>query len=413
MRVYRVAITGLGTISPSGLNVETSFENLVKGIPNVGIITNFDPTDFKVKIGAEVKDFDPTQYIEKKYVSRFDRFAQFSLAAGIEAFQDADVTLNDDQKEQFAVIIGSGIGGNNAFSENLTILEKKGPSRVSPFFITKLIGNMGAAQLAIKFGAKGYTADTVSACASGTNAIGDAFHRIKFGLEKFALAGGTEASITPSSVAGFTVMRALSKRNDDPKRASRPFDKDRDGFVIGEGAGIVFLEEWEHAIERGAKIYAEVVGYGATCDAFHITKPSPDAKQQERCMSMAVTEANISLKDVDYINAHGTSTIANDVTETNAIKQLFKDHAYDIHIHSTKSMVGHMLGAAGGIEAVVMAKTLQTGIIHPTINLENPDPECDLDYTPNCAIQDEVNFGLSNSFGFGGHNFSVLFKRIA
>jgi len=364
-----------------------------------------------VKIAAEIKNFDPTKYMSKPETNRMDRFAQLAIAAGSEAFEDANLTLNAEQQERFAVIVGSGIGGNQTFIDTCQVLDKQGPSRISPYFIPKLIGNMGAALLAIRYSAKGYTSDVVTACASGTNAIGDAFKRIQFGLEDFALAGGTEASVTPISIGGFSVMRALSKRNDEPSKASRPFDVDRDGFVVGEGAGVLFLEEWEHAVRRKAHIYAEVVGYGATCDAYHITKPSPDAYQQTRCMHLAIQEAGISPQQVTYINAHGTSTQANDVTETTAIKNLLQEHAYKVHIHSTKSMIGHTLGAAGGVEAIVTVKTIKTGKIHPTINLDNPDPLCDLDYTPNLMVEDSIEYGLTNSFGFGGHNFSLLLKR--
>lgn len=411
MNVRRVAITGLGLVSPAGLSVEENFQNFLKGTSYVDTITHFDPTDFKVKIAAEIPNFDPTLYMSKPETNRMDRFAQLAIAAGTEAFQDANIQLTEEQKQRFAVIVGTGIGGNQTFIDTCEVLDKQGPSRISPFFIPKLIGNMGAALLSIRYEAKGYSSDVVTACASGTNAIGDAYNRIRFGLEDFALAGGAEAPVTPISIGGFAVMRALSKRNDDPKRASRPFDKDRDGFVVGEGAGILFLEEWNHAVKRGARIYGEVVGYGATCDAFHITKPSPDAYQQTRCMQLAIEEAGVSPQEVNYINAHGTSTEANDITETLAIKNLLGEHAYNVHIHSTKSMIGHTLGAAGGVEAVVAVKTISTGNIHPTINLENPDPLCDLDYTPNTSVHADIQYGLSNSFGFGGHNFSLLFKK--
>lgn len=411
MNVRRVAITGLGMVSPAGLSVDENFQNLLQGKSYVDTITHFDPTDFKVKIAAEILNFDPTKYMPKPETDRMDRFAQLAVAAGTEAFQNANIEFTPEQEERFAVIVGTGIGGNQTFIDTCKVLDQQGPSRISPYFIPKLIGNMGAALLAIRYGAKGYTSDVVTACASGTNAIGDAFKRIHYGLEDFALAGGSEAPVTPISIGGFSVMRALSKRNDEPKKASRPFDKDRDGFVVGEGAGIMFLEEWEHAIQRGAHIYAEIVGYGATCDAYHITKPSPDARQQTRCMQLAIQEAGIPSQTVTYINAHGTSTLANDVTETMAIKNLFGEQAYNIHIHSTKSMIGHTLGAAGGVEAIVAVKTLSTGKIHPTINLETPDPMCDLNYTPNTMVEDDIEYGLSNSFGFGGHNFSLLFKR--
>lgn len=411
MKGRRVAITGLGAVTALGNNKDDLFASLLIGKSGISLIKGFDTTNFSVKIGAEATLFDPKDFIPAKEIPRMDRFCQFAYASAIMAYKDANIDLTASDKEKFGVIVGSGIGGTITFENEVTILNEKGPSRISPFFIPKLIGNMGAAHTAIALGAKGYTSDTVTACASGTNAIGDAYRRIKYGDEDFMLAGGAEAAVCPISVGGFAVMRALSRRNDEPERASRPFDKDRDGFVVGEGAGILFLEEWEHAVDRGATIYAEIVGYGVTCDAFHITLPDPSAEQQTKCMQKAIEEAGIDKEQVDYINSHGTSTGPNDSTETKAIKNLFGDHAYTISIHSTKSMIGHLLGAAGGVEAVVSAQTLYTGKIHPTINLETPDPECDLDYTPLVMKARSLNFGISNSFGFGGHNFSILLKK--
>lgn len=411
MNARRVVITGLGAITSLGNNASDLFSGLCNGKSGVSLITGFDATNFPIKIASEATLFDPKDFIPGKDIARMDRYCQFAYAASLMAFKDASIALTEEEKDKFGIIIGSGIGGTLTFENEVKVLLEKGPTRVSPFFIPKLIGNMGAAYSAIALSARGYTSDTVTACASGTNAIGDAFRRIKHGYEDFMLAGGAEAAVTPISVAGFSVMKALSRRNESPTLASRPFDKDRDGFVVGEGSGVLFLEEYEHAISRGARIYAEIVGYGVTCDAFHITLPDPSATQQTRCMDLAIQEAGISPGDIDYINAHGTSTGPNDATETKAIKGLFGEHAYQIHIHSTKSMIGHLLGAAGGVEAVVASLTLKTGTIHPTINQVTPDPDCDLDYTPNLAISTPVNYGLSNSFGFGGHNFCILLKR--
>ena len=412
MNPRRVVVTGLGSITALGCHVSQIFSNLLAGKSGISLIQGFDTTDFPVKIGAEARSFDPKEFIPGKDIARMDRYCQFAFASSMMAFQDAGISLTEEQKDRFGVIIGSGIGGTITFENEVKVLLEKGPTRVSPFFIPKLIGNMGAAYTAIALSARGYTSDTVTACASGTNAIGDAYRRIKHGYEDFMLAGGAEAAVCPISVAGFSVMKALSKRNDAPELASRPFDKDRDGFVVGEGSGVLFLEEWSHAVSRGARIYAEIVGYGVTCDAFHITLPEPSATQQARCMDLAIQEAGIPVQEIDYINAHGTSTGPNDATETKAIKTVFGDHAHKIHIHSTKSMIGHLLGAAGGVEAVVASLTLHSGKIHPTINQFTKDPDCDLDYTPNLAVESNLHFGLSNSFGFGGHNFCLLLRKV-
>lgn len=413
MNLRRVAITGIGVVTPLGSDKELFFKRLCAGENAITRIEAFDTEAFSVKIAGEIKDFDISPYVHPRDSQRMDRFCQFGLVASILAFEDANITLDETDKERFGVILGSGIGGTDTFAKEVIVLHDKGPARVSPIYIPKMIGNIGAAQVAIRLGAKGITSDPVTACATGTNAIGEAYHRIKFGMEDFMLAGGAEAAINPISLSGFANMKALSKQNDYPERASRPFDLNRDGFVIGEGSGVLFLEEWEHAVQRKAPIYAEIVGYGCSSDAYHITLPEPSGISQARCMQKAIEEANITLNQITYINAHGTSTPANDATETRAIRYLFHEHASSIHIHSTKSMIGHLLGAAGGVEAAVVAMTLKTGKIHPTINLENPDPECDLDYTPQKMIMADCEYALSNSFGFGGHNFSICLKKVS
>jgi len=408
----RVVITGIGVVTSLGNSLDEFFQNLIEGKSGIDFIRGFDTRDFAVKIGGEVRNFDPTPFISPKDLQRMDRFCQFGVVAAMLAYEDAKIHLTDAEKEDFGVIIGSGIGGVNTFENEYKILLERGPGKVGPFFITKLIGNMAAGQVAIFLGAKGYTSDPVTACASGTNAIGDAYRRINYSNEKFMLAGGAEAAVTPLALSGFAAMRALSRRNDAPKLASRPFDRDRDGFVLGEGGGVLFLEEYEHAINRGAHIYAEIVGYGASCDAYHITLPDPAAKGQAKCMMNAIKEAGIDITMVDYINAHGTSTPANDVAETKAIKEVFGEHSYHLVVNSTKSMIGHLLGAAGGVEAAVTALSIDKGIVHPTINLDNPDPDCDLDYVRGKARKVNIRYALSNSFGFGGHNFSILFKKV-
>lgn len=408
---HRVAITGIGVVTSLGIDNDEFFNNLLSGKSGIDLIENFDTRDFSVKIGGEIKNFDPAQFLPQKDIQRMDRFSQFGVISAQHAYEDAHINLTDAEKEEFGIIIGSGIGGVSTFEKEYKILLDRGPSKIGPYFITKLIGNMASAQAAIFLGAKGYTSDPVTACAAGINAIGDAFRRIKFGDEKFIIAGGAEAAVTPLALAGFTAMRALSRRNDAPKLASRPFDKNRDGFVLGEGAGVLFLEEYEHALNRGAHIYAEIVGYGASCDAYHIALPDPSAEGAYKCMLKALKEANIEPELIDYINAHGTSTIANDVTETRAIKKVFGEHAYELVINSTKSMIGHLLGAAGGVETAVTALSIDKGMVHPTINLDNPDPECDLDYVREGSRKVNIKYALSNSFGFGGHNFSILLKK--
>lgn len=409
---HRVAITGIGVVTSLGIDKDEFFNNLLLGKSGIDLISSFDTRDFAVRIGGEILDFDPSLYLPKKEIQRMDRFCQFGVIASMFAYNDAKIKLTDKEKEDFGIIIGSGIGGVSTFEKEYRLLIERGPSKIGPFFITKMIGNMASGQAAIFLGAKGYTSDPVTACASGTNAIGDAFKLIKYGNEKFMIAGGAEAAVTPLALSGFAAMKALSRRNDTPKRASRPFDRDRDGFVLGEGAGVLFLEEYEHALSRGAHIYAEIVGFGASCDAYHITLPDPEAKGASKCMLKAIKEANIDPTDIDYINAHGTSTSANDVTETKAIKKVFGKHSYKLVINSTKSMIGHLLGAAGGVETAVTVLSIEKGFVHPTINLDNPDPECDLDYVQGGPRKINIEYALSNSFGFGGHNFSILLKKV-
>ncbi len=410
----RVVITGLGAVTPIGTGVSKFWENLTKGVSGIDLIKGFDPDEFglTVKIAGEVKDFDPLQFMDKKEASRLSLFVQYAVAASEEAIRDSKIKEAGYDPLKIGVIIGTGIGGLRDIEKEHSVILKKGARRVSPFFIPYGISNMGAGYVAIRHGFKGPNYCVVSACATGNHAIGDAFRMIQAGDIDAAIAGGTEAAITPLGVAGFAVMRALSTCNDEPQKASRPFDKDRDGFVMGEGAGIVVLEEYEHAKARGAKIYAELVGYGATDDAYHITAPHECGEGAYECMKLALEDAGLNPDEVDYINAHGTSTPLNDKVETLAIKQLFKEHAYKLKISSNKSMVGHLLGAAGAVEAVASVKTIETGVIPPTINLENPDPECDLDYVPNEAVEADVRVVLSNSFGFGGTNACLIFKKV-
>lgn len=408
----RVVITGIGVVTSLGISNDVFFKNLIEGKSGIDYVKSFDTQNYAVKICGEVTDFNPSAFISPKDLQRMDKFCQFGVVAAMLAYEDSKIKLNDKEKENFGVIIGSGIGGVNTFENEYKVLLERGPSKVGPFFITKLIGNMVAGQVAIFLGARGYTSDPVTACATGTNAIGDAFRRIKYGYEKFMIAGGAEAAVTPLALSGFAAMRALSRKNDTPKLASKPFDKDRDGFVLGEGAGVLFLEEYENAVKRNAHIYAEIVGYGASCDAYHITLPDPSGKGQAKCIRDAIKEANIDITEINYINAHGTSTPANDAVETKAIKSVFGNYAYKLAINSTKSMIGHLLGAAGGVEAAVTALSIDKGVVHPTINLNNPDPECDLDYVRGSARELNIKYALSNSFGFGGHNFSILLKKM-
>ncbi len=410
----RVVVTGLGVVTPIGTGVEKFWNNLIKGVSGIDLIKSFDPDEFglNVKIAGEVKDFDPLNFMDKREVNRLSLFVQYAVAATEEAIEDSGIREAGYDPLRIGVIIGTGIGGLKDIEKEHSVLLQKGARRVSPFFIPYGISNMGAGYVAIRYGFKGPNYCVVSACATGNHSIGDAFRMIQAGDIDVAIAGGTEAAITPLGVAGFAVMKALSTRNEEPQKASRPFDKERDGFVMGEGAGIVVLEEYERAKARGAKIYAELVGYGATDDAYHITAPHECGEGAYECMRLALEDAGLNPDEVDYINAHGTSTPFNDKIETLAIKQLFKDHAYKLKISSNKSVIGHLLGAAGAVEAVASVKTIETGIIPPTMNLENPDPECDLDYVPNEAIRSDVKVVLSNSFGFGGTNACLVFKKI-
>lgn len=410
----RVVVTGLGVVSPIGTGVEKFWKNLTAGVSGVDIIKRFDPIEvgLSVHIAAEVKDFNPENYFEKKELPRVSDFIKYAVAASEEALKDSGLLDEKFDPYRVGVIIGTGIGGLRDIEEQQKILLEKGPKRVSPFFIPYGISNMAAGLVAIRYGFKGPNYCVVSACATGNHSIGDAMRLIQKGDIDVAIAGGCESAITPLGIAGFASMKALSTRNHEPQKASRPFDLERDGFVMGEGAGILVLEEYEHAKARGAKIYAELVGYAATDDAYHITAPCADGEGAYMCMKLALEDAKIKPEEVDYINAHGTSTPLNDKAETLAIKSLFGEHAYKLSISSNKSMIGHLLGAAGAVEAVATVKTVQTGIIPPTINLEKPDPECDLDYTPNRAVQREVNIAISNSFGFGGTNACLVFRRV-
>ncbi len=411
MNNKRVVITGMGVVSPVGIGLDEFWSALTAGISGIGTITKFDPSEYNSKIAGEVKNFNPTDYIEKKEARRMDKFAQFAVAATDMAIKDAGLDLEKEKRERIGVIIGSGIGGMETLWEQAQVLLNRGPGRVSPFFVPMMIANMGAGQMAITYGLRGPNITSVTACASSNNAIGDAYKLLQRGDADVMITGGTEAPIIPLSIAGFCSMKALSTRNEEPQKASRPFDANRDGFVMGEGAGILILETLEHALERGAEIYAEVVGYGSTCDAYHITAPDPEGAGAARAIKMALEDADLSIEEVDYINAHGTSTPLNDKLETMAIKRVFGDYAYNIPISSTKSMTGHLLGAAGGVEAVACVQTIASGVIHPTINYETPDPECDLDYVPNEARKKDVRVALSNSLGFGGHNVTIVFKK--
>ncbi len=407
----RVVITGLGAITPIGIGKEHFWNSLIQGNSGIGLISRFDTTDFDTKIGAEVKEFDPSNYIDKKEARRMDRFTQYAVVGAKLALEDGNVKLDKLNLDKVGVVIGVGIGGMETMETEYTKLKARGPSRVSPLFIPMMISNMAPGQISMTFGFRGPTMTITTACASSTHAVGEAFRMISTGNVDMVVAGGADASITPISVAGFCSMKALSTRNDEPTKASRPFDKERDGFVMGEGAGILILEELNHALARGANIYGEIVGYGSTSDAFHITQPDPEAKGATRAMELALEEAAADYHDVDYINAHGTSTYFNDKLETLAIKNVFKEHAKALNISSTKSMTGHLLGAAGGIEAIATIMAIKEGVIPPTINYDNPDEECDLNYTPNKAVIREVKYALSNSLGFGGHNATVLFKK--
>ena len=407
----RIVITGLGIVSPIGIGKESFTESLKNGKSGIDRITRFDTSDLTTQIAAEVKDFNVEDYINKKDAKRMDRYSQFGVVAAGLAIEDSKLDLDNIDKERFGVIIGSGIGGIETFEEQQKIFTERGQRRVSPFFIPMMITNMAAGQISIHYGAKGVNETIVTACASSNHAIGDAYEVIKRGDADIIITGGTEAPITPLSIAGFGSMKALSTRNDEPQRASRPFDKDRDGFIMGEGSAILIIEELEHALKRNAKIYAEVLGYGMTSDANHITTPAENGEGASRAMKLALEKAGISSKDVDYINAHGTSTYYNDLYETAAIKTVFSDSLDKIKVSSTKSMTGHLLGAAGGIEACACAIAIDESFIPPTINYETEDEGCDLNYVPNKAIEQEINYALSNSLGFGGHNATIVLGK--
>jgi len=407
----RVVVTGVGVVSPVGIGPREFWKSLCEGISGVGVISRFDASSYPVRIAAEVKGFDPLQYMEKKDLKKMDLFIQYGLAAGLMSAEDARLQVTPENSHRIGVLVGAGIGGLWAIEEQHKILMSRGPGRISPHFIPSLITNLAAGQISIRLGAKGPNSCVATACATGTHAIGDSFKIIQRGAADVMIAGGCESAITPLALAGFSAMRALSARNDDPPMASRPFDAQRDGFVMGEGAGILILEELNHALSRGVPIYAEVSGYGMSGDAYHITATPPGGEGAVRCMRSALEDAGVRPEEVDYINAHGTSTDYNDLAETQAIKTVFGDHAYRLPVSSIKSMIGHLLGAAGAVEAAATALTIKDGILPPTINYEFPDPGCDLDYVPNRARKVEVRYALSNSFGFGGTNASLILKR--
>lgn len=406
----RVVITGMGALTPLGNNLETFWNGIKDGKCGIDFIKTFDVSNFKAKVAGELKDFNIEDYMDKKEAKRMDKYCQYAMVAAEEAVKNSNLDIESLNKERFGVFIGSGIGGLETITVEYKKLMEKGPNRVSPFMIPMIIGNIAAGNVAIKYGAKGVCSTVVTACATGTNAIGEAFEMIKSGRADVIIAGGCEAPIVDIAMAGFSSLTALTK-SEDPLRASIPFDKERNGFVMGEGAGIVILESLDHAKSREAKIYGEMLGYGATCDAFHITQPSPDGEGAARAMKMAIEEAQIEASDISYINAHGTSTPYNDKFETLAIKSVFGEDAYKIPISSTKSMIGHLLGAAGAVEAIVCIKSLEEGFIPPTIGLKIQDEDCDLDYVPNVGRTKQLKYALSNSLGFGGHNASILLKN--
>jgi 3-oxoacyl-[acyl-carrier-protein] synthase II len=407
----RVVVTGVGLVIPTGIGVETAWRNACEGKSGIGLLTRFDTNGFETKIAGEVKDFNPELYIDKKEIKRMDLFVQYAIAATKEALEDAQLNIAPENCEQIGVIVGTGLGGLPTLEKYHKVLLERGPSRISPFFIPMLIANLASGQIAIQFGPKGPNTCVVTACATGAHCIGDAFRAIVYGDAEAMIAGGTEANITPLTIGGFNAMKAISTRNDEPEKACRPFEKNRDGFVVAEGAGIVILEELQFALKRNAKIYAELIGYGYTGDAYHITAPSPDGDGAVRCMRMAIKDAGLKPEDVDHINAHGTSTPLNDLTETVAIKTVFGDHAQKVPISATKSMTGHLLGAAGSTEAIFTILAIRDGVMPPTINYEEPDPQCDLDYVPNVSRKKPLNVAMSNAFGFGGTNATLVFKK--
>jgi len=408
----RVVITGLGVVTALGSDVDTFWANVIAGKNGISRVTQFDTTGFPCQIGAEIRGFDPTKFMDPKEARHNDRYTHFGFAAAKMARDDARIDLGAEDGDRVGVIIGSGIGGMHTYEQQLKILWERGPRKVSPFTITSLISNMCSGLVAIEFGARGPNFCVVSACASSAHAIGEAFHAMRRGEADVMIAGGSEAGITSFSYAAFCSMKAMSTRNDAPEKACRPFDRQRDGFVMGEGAGVLVLETLAHARARGARIYCELVGYGATCDAFHITQPDPDGRGLSLAMTRALSSAHLRPEQIDYINAHGTSTPYNDKFETLAIKKVFGEHARKLMVSSTKSMTGHLLGAAGGLESIISVKTIQTGLVPPTINYEEPDPDCDLDYVPNLHRSAPVRTVLSNNLGFGGQNAALVFRRL-
>ncbi|OGU61799.1 MAG: beta-ketoacyl-[acyl-carrier-protein] synthase II [Ignavibacteria bacterium RBG_13_36_8] len=411
MKKKRVVITGLGAVTPIGNNVEEYWQGLISGKSGAGLITKFDTSNFDTKFACEVKNFNAENYIDKKAVRRMDPYCQYAIASSQMALDDSQLNLEKIDKERVGVIFGSGIGGMDTFESQCKEFIIGGPKKISPFFIPMMISDIAAGQISIRFGLKGPNYATTSACATSSHAIADAFVMVQRGSADIIIAGGSEAAITPLSIAGFNASRALSVWNDRYMEASRPFDKERNGFVMAEGSGAIILEEYEHAISRGAKIHAEIIGIGLTGDAHHLTAPAPEGDGARRSMREAIKDGGIEITDVDYINAHGTSTQLNDLHETIAIKNLFGEHAYKLAISSTKSMTGHLLGAAGALESVATILAIKEGIVPPTINYTVPDPECDLNYTPNKAVKRDINYAISNTFGFGGHNASLLFKK--
>jgi 3-oxoacyl-[acyl-carrier-protein] synthase II len=407
----RVVVTGLGVVAPNGIGTETFWENLVAGVTGIDRITRFDASHHDSKIAGEIKGFDPLLYMEKKEVKKMDLFIHYALASAIMAIDDARLKFEESERSRIGTLIGTGMGGVPALEESHNVLLEKGPGRISPFFIPSIITNLASGQIAMRYGFRGPNSCVSTACATGNHAIGDSLELIKRGAADVMIAGGSEAVITPLTIGGFSAMKALSTRNDEPHRASRPFDKGRDGFVMGEGAGVLVIEELQHALRRGAKIYAELVGYGMSADAYHMTAPEPEGLGAIASMRLALEAARLSPEDVDYINAHGTSTPVGDTAETRAIKQVFGGHAYRLAVSSVKSMTGHLLGAAGGVESLATVLTIYHGLIPPTINYDEPDPGCDLDYVPNKARQAEVRVALTNSFGFGGTNATLVFKQ--
>ena len=411
MDTKRVVVTGVGMITPLGIGVQESWNGLLAGRSGIRKITHFDASNFPTQIAGEVEGFSAEDYIEPKEIKKMDRFIHLAVAAASMSLADSGLKITEENAERVGVTVGSGMGGLHAIEHYHSVLLEKGPKRITPFFIPMLIVNLAAGQVSIRAGAKGPNSAVATACATGSHSIGDAFKIIQRGDADAMIAGGTESVITPLGIGGFNAMKALSTRNDEPEKASRPFDINRDGFIMGEGAGIVILELLENALGRGAKIYAELIGYGMTADAYHITSPSPGGEGAARCMKMALKDGGIDPLDVNYINAHGTSTKYGDELETHAVKTVFGEHAYKIAVSSTKSMTGHLLGAAGGVEAVITVLSVHNNIVPPTINLDNPDPECDLDYVPHKSREMNVEYGLSNSFGFGGTNACLLFKK--